>query len=78
MTENRPEERRLARLETICEQQTTLLTTIHDHVVGKPGTAGLTERVGKVEQRQGFFMKGFWTVASAVVGLVVWLIKGQK
>ena len=68
---------RLARLEANVDQQTKMLTTIHEHVVGKPGSAGLTERIGKVEQRQGLFMKLFYTVSSAIVALGVWLVKAK-
>lgn len=70
MTQNTPDEGRMARLESLCER-------IHDHVVGTPSTAGLTTRVAKVEQRQGMFMKGFWLVISSLTGIVVWLFKGK-
>lgn len=56
----------------------TMVRELHQHVVGSPGTDGLTTRVAKVEQRQGLIMRVFGAVGAALVGIAVWLVKERS
>ncbi len=69
-------EKRLARLEAQSDQTAKCVQEIHAHVVGSPGTDGLTTRVAKVEQRGAVHTKLWWTAFTAAMGMFLAKLKG--
>lgn len=68
---------RLAKLEASSEHTNRLVCELHEHIVGSPGTEGLTTRLAKVEQKQSFHSKLSWAGFLAVLGMVVAFIKSK-
>lgn len=68
---------RLARLEAQSEQTHRIVSDLHAHIVGKPGTDGIVTRVSKVEHRQSLIMRVAGTVVAAFFGVFMWLLKGK-
>ena len=69
------ESERLIKIE-LCQQNThTMVKDLHAHVLGEPGTDGLTTRVAKVESKQALHSKLSWAGFAAILSVVVAFFK---